>query len=409
MTRRTTAANLRRLAVLAGFGMLVAGCGGPENPLEIGLRRIALDLAFRDAEKAPPVEPREVITQIIPGDITFEELPEPDEVSGQAPTRRTVVRVPPPPPSRSAPPCAEAEPTATPDRDAFAVIKDPPTVGTYLRRNTGHLDITVATFNFQVPYPVSTAWDIPRVESVAASPVISERDKSLPVPAQVTSTPTVSPPSFEFDIVRHSLPGYSVTTTYSYTQGASGGDYLYLRKRVTFVDGQPSTFIPSPPIRVVRLGVSQGGDGTTRSDSNHGGVDRETNVAMTIQSDIIGREFVDVCGEVIDTFVVRFQERVVDLSKSPPESSGNDPDAYNFWNMQFDNGLLIVREKINTVTRTSVGSGATRVPVIINSQYQSTLRSPEPFPLGTPAPREFMEAEGTPPSSPSEDEEEDEA
>lgn len=407
MTRHTRATVSRRLSLVAAVGMLVAACGGPENPLEIGLRRIALDLAFRDAEKAPPVEPREVITQIIPGDFTIEELPEPEEVPGQARTRRTVVRVP-PPPSRSAPPCPEAEPTATPDRDAFAVIKDPPTVGTYLRRNSGLLDITVATFNFQVPYPVSTAWDIPRVESVAASPVISERDKNLPVPAQATSSPTVSPPSFEFDIVRHSLPGYSVTTTYSYTQGASGGDYLYLRKRVTLVDGRPSTFIPSPPIRVVRLGVSQGGDGTTRSDSNHGGVDRETNVAMTIQSDVIGREFVDVCGEVLDTFVVRFQERVVDLSKSPPESSGNDPDTYNFWNIQFDNGLLIVRETINTVTRTSVGAGAARVPVVIHSQYQSTLRSPEPFPLGTPAPREFTELEGSPPPSPSEDEEEEE-
>ena len=387
MTRHTQWTTRWRLWLFIALGMLLASCGGEGNPLEIGLRRVALDLAFRDADKAVPVEPREVITQIIPGDFIIEPIdtgPSPME----GPPRRSVVRVP-PPPTRQAPPCPEAEPTATPDRDAFAVIKDPPTVGTYHRRNTGHLDITFATLNFQVPYPPSTAWDIPRVEPGSLPPTVSERDREAPLPAQVTGSPTVTPPSFEFDIVRHSLPGYSVTTTYSYTQGASGGDYLYLRKRITMVDGSPSVFIPSPPIRVVRLGVSQGGDGTTRSDSNHGGVDRETNVAMTIQSDIIGREFVDVCGEVLDTFIVQFQERVVDLSKSPPDVSGNDPESYNYWNIQFDNGLLIVRERIDTVTRTSVAAGAARVPVEIRSKYVSTLRSPEPFPLGTPPPREF--------------------
>lgn len=392
-THRSRAA--RRLLVVVSASMLLAACAGEANPLEIGLRRVALDLAFRDADKALPVPPQEIITQIIPAEMTssLEELTEVSTV----PRQRTVVRVPPPPPPRRAAPCPGAEPTATPNRDAFAVVKDPPRVGTYPRRNVGELDITFATFNFKVPYPPSTVWDIPRVEVASGPPVISERDKNVPIPSQVTGSPTASPPSFEFDIVRHSLPGFSVTTTYSYTQGASGGDYLYLRKRVTMVNGSPSVFIPSPPIRVVRLGVSQGGDGTTRSDSNHGGVDRETNVAMTIQSDVIGREWVDVCGEVFDTFIVRFQERVVDLSKNPPDVSGNNPDAYNVWNIQFDNGLLLVREAIDTVTRTSVSAGAARVPVEIRAKYTSTLRSPDPSPLGTPPLREALTEPPPPP------------
>ena len=376
-------------AVLA-CASISSACAESPDPLEIGLRTVALDLSFRDADRAEPVAPQEVITRFLPADIIErfdDDIPDAPGERG----RRTVVRVPPPPLNRAAP-CAVADPTATPDRQAFVVIKDPPRVGTYLRRNEGELQVKLPTFEFKLPYPPSTAWDLPRVEPGSGPSAVNDRDAEAVggLPDAAKSNTTVSPPNFEFELVRKSLPGYSVTDTYFYTYtGASGGDFLYLKKRVTVADGAVSEFNPTPPIRVVRLGVSPGGDGTTSSESNHAGLDRSTSVSMTIQSDVIGREEVDVCGEVLDTYLVRIQERIVDLSKRPPDVSGNDPDKYNFWNIQFDNGLLLVRESVDTLTRTSalVPGTAAPIPVEIRSIYTSTLRSPEPSPLGTPAPR----------------------
>ena len=396
----------RRLAALALVAASTAACANEPSSLEIGLRRVALDLAFRDADKAQPVPPQEIITRMLPAEIATKfagtdfEVEEPD-----APRPRRVVRSL-PPPAFKAPPCPTAPETATPDRQAFVVIKDPPKSGTYLRRNVGELEISVATFGVKVPYPPSTAWDIPRVVAGAAPTAVNDGDVAAVggVPEAAKANATVAPPNFEFDIVRRSLPGFSTTDTYFYTYtGASGGDYLYLKKRVTVADGAVSEFNPTPPIRVVRLGVSPGGDGTTSSESNHAGIDRATNVAMTIQSDVIGREEVDVCGELLDTYVVRFQERVVDLSKEPPDVSGNDPEKYNFWNIQFDNGLLLVRESVDTVIRTSVQGPTTPapVPVEIRAKYTSTLSSPEPSPLGTKAPRiDFGEPEPDPEPEP---------
>ena len=381
----------RRAAAVAVAGLLVAGCAGESNPLEIGLRRISLDLAFRDADKALPVDPQLVITRILPAEFTpnLDDVLEEDEPTA-TPRQRTVIRFP-PPPART-PPCVEADPTATPDRQAFAVVKDPPQVGTYPRRNQGELDVTFATFNFQVPYPATSVWDIPRVEPGNAPVAVGEREEPVaPVPEAVKSNTTAAPPNFEFDVIRKAAPGYQTTDTYSYTfTGVSGGDYLYLKRRVTIANGAESTFVPTPPIRIVRLGVSPGGDGTTSSASNHAGIDRTTNVAMTIQSDIIGREEIDVCGEVVDTYVVKFQERVVNLAKQPPDVSGNEPDKFNVWNIQFDNGLLLVRESVDTVTRTSATVPGTPapVPIEIKAKYTSTLRSLTPLPLGTPPPRE---------------------
>src|SRR6185436_4229224 len=117
--------------------------------------------------------------------------------------------------------------------------------------------------------------------------------------------------------------------------GATGGDYLWLIKRETTVGGIKAAFTPTPPIRYIKLFVTEGTD----SEVTHAGVDRATNTALTVQSKIVGRESVDVCGSVVDTFRVQIQENFVDLSKSPPTISGNENGTANFWNMQFDHGL----------------------------------------------------------------------
>ena len=138
-------------------------------------------------------------------------------------------------------------------------------------------------------------------------------------------------------------------------------------------------FEPSPPIRVVRLNVPEGN--IADAGVVHGGVDRTTNVAMTVQSQILDRELVDVCGEVVDTYRVQIKEQFVDFSTSPPETSGNEGDTSNFWNIQFDNGLLIVREEVHTTLRTTTTILGQQVPIAIDYDYVSTLDRLQPDPL----------------------------
>ena len=373
---RTTRRRIVAL-VLAG-GALAGACGGNEDPLEIGFRRIALDLAFKDAAKAPPVEPQQVVRQFIEPETTFTISEQVVDTGPREPTVRRVVRTVPRREQRSCPTAPEG---AAYDTPAFAVVKDPPKVGSYARHNEGKLNIALATSSFDLPVPALSTWQINRSEFVNGSVLVADQDvETLAPPPQLRDNTTAFPEVPEFELTRRLLPGYSVTDTYRYTYtGATGGDFLYLVKRVRVTQGKESTFTPSPPIRILRLNVTEGN--AVDAGVVHAGVDQATGVAMAVQSQVLAREAVDVCGEVVDTYRVQIKENFVDLSKEVPETSGNEGDTANYWNIQFDNGLLIVREEVHSTFRTTTEVLGQPVPVIITYDYISTLDSLEPGPL----------------------------
>jgi hypothetical protein len=350
------------------------------SPLEIGFRRVALDLAFKDAEKAVPVEPQTIIRQFVDSDVEYT-VREQEEVvrDTQDPVVVRRVRVV---PARQAPrECPKAPEGTAPQYPTFAVIKDPPTVGSYPRHNEGKLTIALATSTFDVPVPPLSTWDIPRVDFVKGSTAVSDREvDAVAPPPEVRGNTTAFPEMPEFELTRRLMAGYTQTDTYRYTYtGATGGDYLYLVKRVTVARGQERVFTPSPPIRIVRLNVTEGNE--VDAGVVHGGVDTETNLAMTVQSQVVARELVDVCGEIADTYRVQIKENFVDLSKTPPEISGNEGDSANFLNFQFDKGLLIVREEVNSTLRTTTEVLGQQVPLTVTYNYTSTLDSLTPKPL----------------------------
>lgn len=365
----------RFAAVVALAGSLAAACGGGgEDPLSIGFRRIALDLAFKDAEKAPPVDPPTIVRQYVESDVqyTIEEVPpEPRE-----PTVIRRVRVV---PRRQVRECPSAPEGQAPERVTFPVVKSEPKVGSYPRHNQGTMNIALATSNTEIPVPPLSTWSIPNVEVVRGQVAVAPRElDTLNPPDAVAANDTVFVDMPQFSVTRRLLPGYSTTDTYRYTYtDETGGDFLYLVKRVTMARGTESVFEPSPPIRVMRLGVTEGS--ATDAGTVHGGVDRATNVAMTIESQILSRELVDVCGEMVDTYRVRIKERVVNLNTG--DVSGNEGDTANFWNIQIDNGLLLVREEVNSTVRTTTEIAGAPVPVVITYDYTSTLDGLEPRPL----------------------------
>jgi hypothetical protein len=381
MNRRRHRIRLLTAVVLAATVAGACGGGGP-TPLEIGFRRVALDLAFKDAEKAIPVEPQTIIRQFVESTVSYE-IEEQELTGQQEPTVIRRVRVV--PPRQAARECPVAPEGSTPQYPAFAVIKDPPTVGSYPRHNEGKLTVAVGTSTFDLPVPPLSRWDIPRVEFVKASTAANDREvETLNPPDAARENATAFPEIPEFELTRRLMSGYSQTDTYRYTYtGATGGDYLYLVKRVTVARGQERVFRPSPPIRIVRLNVTEGNE--VDAGVVHGGVDTDTNLAMTVQSQIVERELVDVCGEIADTYRVQIKENFVDLSKTPPEVSGNEGDTANFINFQFDKGLLIVREEVNSTLRTTTQVLGQQVPMTVTYNYRSTLDSLVPQPLAPPA------------------------
>lgn len=356
MRSRTRTAIL--FAVLA---LVAAGCATKADLFEIGIRRAALDLAFNDAE----ISARQVVAGLVPAEEFLDQIP--DERLKRA------IRIP----AVQTFECATADPNQTPVVPAFAVVKDPPKPGVYERHNAGTLRVTIGTSQpLSIPYPRATEWHIRDVRPVKVLNYANDDAEEVPG-AVPRGTGFVD--RMEFSLTRIAQRGFSVTDTFRYSRGDAGatGEFLWLTKRVTVVNGQVSEFNPTPPIRYVELFVPEGTD----SEVNHGGMDRATNVALAVQSKILGREWVDVCGENIDTYRVEISESMVDLSKNPPEVSGNVANP-SFWNIQFDNGLLIAREEVHTTQRTSfAGPAGARIPITVEYDYISILNYLEPTPL----------------------------
>ncbi|HUP85453.1 MAG TPA: hypothetical protein VM143_07280 [Acidimicrobiales bacterium] len=374
--RATRMALVRTLLVMGTCGVLVGACASREDPLEIGLRRIALDLAFKDATKAEPVSPRQVAVQLGVADVrTLAEIPEEEE-----PPRRTprVIVIP---PRRPQPVCEAAPPGANYDVPTYPVVKDPPEIGTYTRINQGSVKIGTAAFDLDFQYPPKSEVDVTDVAFVTATAYLNNDDvDKLGVPAQVRGDPTAFPNRVEYSMTRHGPSGLKVVDRYRYSLGGTtGGDFVWLIRRETTLNGKTSVFNPTPPIRYVKLFVAEGPD----SEITHGGTDRATNTALTVQSKIVGRESVDVCGEVVDTFKVQIVENFVDLSKQPPVISGNESGTANFWNVRFDHGLLLVREEVHSTYRGSTEVAGAPVPVTVKTDYIGTIDALKPKPLKT--------------------------
>ena len=365
--------RVRAVAIVAVVGLLAASCGRQPDPLEIGLRRVALDLAFKDAAKATPLSPRAVAAQLGLVDRgVLDQLPIQEE--GPAPTRRIIVV-----PFKPEPVCEVAPAGANYDYPTYAVVKDPPKVGAYSRHNVGTVKIDTTVFNLDLPYPAKSKVNIDNLQFVTASSVLNDKDvNGANLPQQVRDSPDLFPPRVEFTMTRFGPSGLHTTDTFRYsTGGASGGDFIWLIKRETVVNGVSSVFNPTPPIEYIKLFTTEG----SGSANTHGGTDRDTNTALTVQSTIVGRESVDVCGTVLDTFRVQIQENFVDLSKTPPVVSGNDSGTANFWNIQFDHGLIVVREEVHSTFRGSTQIAGAPVPVTVTYDYTSTLDSLTPEPI----------------------------
>src|SRR5688500_7137463 len=101
----------RWIVLLATSLMMSAACGEEADPLDLGFKRVSLDLVFKDAAKAVPPDPQKVQTVVEFFTEDYEPAEELVEEAEPAPPRRIprVNREP------AIPPCPEADPGLTPE------------------------------------------------------------------------------------------------------------------------------------------------------------------------------------------------------------------------------------------------------------------------------------------------------
>jgi hypothetical protein len=382
-----------RWAVLLLASLLVTtACGKKPDPLDLGFKRVSLDLVFKDAAKAAPADPQKVQTVV---QFFNEDYAPIEEEAAEEPARTPTRRVPPSRREPTIPPCLTAAPNTTPDIPALSATKDPPQVGTYRRKNTGSIRLNVPPLiDVSLPYPPFTAWTVTDLRSdvgtVATNP---KDDDDLPLDQVPRLNPdpradvVLAPVVHRFTLTRNVSSDTRTVDTYQYyddrgtvdlESSERDGDGLYLVKREWFSRFGHRVFEPTPPVMITAIGDEH----ETQEVVVTSGVDRTTNAVMTVHTQIVSREDIDVCGDVYGTYRVEFDETLVEVgSDGQPVVSGNqDTGKKNVWNISFNLGLRVIREEVHRIDRFTVDN----VPAEVTWDYTSNLMNFAPEPLPEP-------------------------
>ena len=330
----------RRIMLLVLAVGLVSGCSTDEASLELGIKRVALSLAFADEEKAEPVAPR-FVYQLVPAPPALVAA-SPDVVPTDLPSFELPAFVS----------CPKAPEGGAPEQAVLRVATRSPAGGMYPRRNTGTVHIEGGVIPIDLPYPPFSIWE-----------------HSEPTPVVIPGDPTGAVPPTEGDeyTVKKSLtPDFFVVETFRRTPNE-----IQLLKRETSANGTTTVFTPSPPITYYLFGVEN-------DEWRSAAMDTETSTAMMLTGKILKREVVDVCGTLVDTYQAQITEELVNLDTG--EVSGSDPAVPSLLSVAPHLGGIIVKEDIHSTTRTrDPESGA---PISITFDYVSTASTTEPVPPG---------------------------
>ena len=138
---------MKRAVLLTVAIAMVSGCSTGHKELELGIKRIALSLAFADEDKAEPVPPN-VVYQLIPA---------PPGLVEDAPVTPPV-RLP----SFELPAfirCPKAPEGGAPEHAVLRLASRSPAAGKYPRLNTGKIHVDGGLFPLDLPYPPFSLWE----------------------------------------------------------------------------------------------------------------------------------------------------------------------------------------------------------------------------------------------------------
>jgi len=332
---------MRRIVMLVLATSLVAGCSTGHHELELGIKRVALALAFADEGKAQPVPPK----------IVYQLIPAPPALVAEAPSTPPSAL-----PSFELPAfitCPKANLAGAPEKAVLRLARKPPDAGKYPRRNTGTIRVEGGLLPLNLPYPPFSLW-----EYSAAT--------HINVPADPTGAAVPAETDDEFTVKKTLTPEFFTVETLRRTSTG-----IVLVKRETTANGVKTTFTPSPSPTVYQFGVEN-------DQWESAGIDTDTSTSILVTGKIIKREVVDVCGTLVDTYQAQYTEELVNLNTG--EVSGTDPSTTSFISVAPQFGALVVKEDMHLVSH--VRDPKSGSPLTITMNYVSTASTTGPVPPG---------------------------
>lgn len=332
---------MRRLVLLTLAATLITGCSTGNRELELGIKRVALSLAFADEDKAQPVPPK----------IVYQLIPAPPELVASAPETPPAIL-----PSFELPAfirCPKADLRGAPEKAVLRLATSVPAPGKYPRRNTGKIRVEGGLVPLDLPYPPFSLW-----EYGAAT--------RIDVPGDPTGAVTKPETDDEFTVKKMLTPEFFTVETLRRTSTG-----IVLVKRESTANGVKTVFTPQPSPTVYQYGVEN-------DEWRSAGVDTSTSTSILITGKINKREVVDVCGTLVDTYQATYTEELVNLDTG--EVSGTDPTTTSFISVAPQFGGQVIKEDMRTVSR--VRDPKSGSPLTITLTYVSTASTIEPIPPG---------------------------
>lgn len=348
------------LLLLVAAAYLGAACGNPGRSFDVGLQRVALDLAFKTDSPATEVKP----------ELAFEPVP----VESQARLTLSYPGLkdgdldanPRPIVFRETCPTAPAD-AVPPDIATRSITTEVPT-GRYFYRDEGQFEIT-GPLPVKGALPPFSVRDYTDARTIPQAPTWTLRGQPVPVPTQVTP-----PDHYAWTIVQPLGADNYIKRMFEASDVA-----LLLTKLVYKVGDTVVEFNPNPPIRMMDLGTD-GGEGATWDSA---GTDPATGASMLVRGGIERRELVDVCGTPYEAWKIRSTELITGLAGPVPFSSQTDdaqhppyfPDKppSNFYWVATQRGGQFIKEETHTTT--TIGT------VVISIDGVSTQMNLDPRPL----------------------------
>lgn len=320
-------------------GALTAGCGGPDRPLQVGVKEVPSNVVL-GAQSSP--EPAPVAPSAGPVQ-DFVPLPPPPSVltlpppplALPAPDRPVAPPLPPPSPAA----CPAADPLEAPAVEAPSTISARPAKAQYLFRTTGTFEQSGAD---------ARRGSFPERSLRTVSGAFENSDGS----------------GFAFSVTE-TLADITTTTEYLVVTGqplpTDPEPGLYVA-RISSSSG--SDFQPTPSLRLAAFPLVRGATLESR------GVDPGTATAMSFTSTVAGKARVDACGVPLDSFTL-------ELTDGRVLSPSQDLTFESTLALGTQFGGLVLRESTSFAGETD-GAGVSRSLLSTINQVPKTTAGPQP-------------------------------
>jgi len=338
--RRSTAAALAAVACLA------SACGFSHGTtLNIGLRRVGVNLAFANGQLNPPPVIEHIV---VPAGVGPSSM-----VSDIAFNNQTYY--PPVNQMHFAPAfgvCKKAPAGAVPTVAAPAAVSTKPKAGTYLTHETGKFNLADGNLKLGGQVPPYGVFEIAKVSQTTASGGLTA----------VTGTQNIT-----WQVIAQGL-GTITTTTYEATN-----KQLELVSQTVNASSKTYSFTPTPAVEIM-------GFGGVGSSWHSVGVDHNSGTVMTVSGSILAEQPVDVCGTMYDSYKVQSSEQITNVTAGvSSQTSSSDPNIY--WVATEFGGLFLAQhiDETETIATSPVAVAFTGgAAITLSLDYTSTLSSVTP-------------------------------